>query len=366
MPLVAAVLPPKEGFGPGRAGAIGMIVRRHARTPGWRSVVFSGRQDTPTFADVDCRQIAPGLWPLGSTNLRYAAAVAAALKRLKPDLIEVHNRPEMALAIADRLPGTPVLGFLHNDPQGMRQATTVAERTALLRRLAGVVVPSDFIRRRLLDGIAAVPRPPLLLPNCIDLSEFPPPRRKERLILFAGRVVRDKAPDAFIAAVAQASPHLPDWHAEIIGADRFSDDSPETPFVRTIRGAAEGAGVRMAGYRSHAGVLDTMSRAAVVVMPSRWDEPFGLVALEAMASRAALICSTRGALPEVAGDAALYADADDIPAIVAAIRALCTDEPRRAALVEAGYARAAQFDIGPVTARLAELRATLCAAGRPD
>jgi UDP-glucose:(glucosyl)LPS alpha-1,2-glucosyltransferase len=359
MPFVATILPPREGFGNGRAGAIGMIVRRLAQTPGYQTVVFGGRQDGPTFPDIDFRPVAPPLWRIGSTNLRYAAAVADALRKLKPDLIEVHNRPEIALAIADRLPSVPVTGFLHNDPIGMREATSVAERTNLLKRLTCIVTPSAFLRDRLLAGIANPPKTPVIIPNCIDLSEFPPPRRKERLVLFVGRVVPDKAPDVFISGFAAASPHIPDWIAQMIGADRFSESSPETPFFKTMQASAEGAGVRMLGFRQHHDVLAAMSRAAVVVMPSRWEEPFGLVALEAMASGAALICSPRGALREVADDAALFIDPDSVPSVASAIRLLCSNEVRRAALAEAGRKRAMLFDLDHVTGQLAGLRASI-------
>jgi UDP-glucose:(glucosyl)LPS alpha-1,2-glucosyltransferase len=204
--------------------------------------------------------------------------------------------------------------------------------------------------------VAEPERPSLVLLNCLDLKEIPLPQRREKLILFAGRVVADKGPDAFIAACAAALPHLPGWVAEIIGADRFSYDSPDTAFVQRIRGVAESAGVRMLGYRDHPDVLAAMTRAAIVVVPSRWPEPFGLVALEAMAAGAALICAPRGGLPEVADDAAVYADPDRPAEIAAAIRALATDEARRASLAEAGRQRAKQFDAPVIASRLADLR----------
>jgi UDP-glucose:(glucosyl)LPS alpha-1,2-glucosyltransferase len=357
---VATVLPPREGFGPGRTGALGMLARRLIRTPGFQTTVFGGRQDGPVFPDIDFRPITPALWPIGSTNIRYAAAVAGALRKLNPPLIpaliEVHNRPEIALALTARLPGIPVTLILNNDPQGMREATSPAERAAMLRRLALVLTASDYLQKRVLDGVAAPARDPAVLYNCLDLGEIPPPRRRERLILFAGRVVADKAPDAFVSACAAALPHLPGWGAEIIGADRFSFDSPDTGFVQMVRAAAEGAHVRMLGYRDHPEVLAAMARAAIVVVPSRWPEPFGLVALEALASGAALICSPRGGLPEVAGDAALYATPDNPAEIAACIRTLAGDESRRAALAEAGRQRARQFDVSVVAARLAALR----------
>jgi glycosyltransferase involved in cell wall biosynthesis len=182
------------------------------------------------------------------------------------------------------------------------------------------------------------------------------PRSRENLILFAGRVVDNKAPDAFVAACVTALPTLPGWQAQIIGADRFRPDSPDTDFVIGVRATAERAGVQMLGYRDHPDVLEAMARAAIVVVPSRWPEPFGLVALEALASGAALICSPRGALPEVAGDAAVYADPDHPEEIAAAIRALAGDPARRAALAEAGRARVKRFDVALVRDQLAAVR----------
>ena len=352
----AVVLPPREGFGPGRTGAIGMLARRLVRTPGFETIIFGGKQDGPVFPGIDFRPVAPALWPLGNTNIRYATAVAEALKKLSPAVIEVHNRPEIALILAGRLPHIPVTLILNNDPQEMREAASPAERTTLLRQLALVMTSSEYLRQRVLDGVSAPVTDAVVLPNCLDLDELPAPRRRERLILFAGRVVRDKGPDTFVTACAAALPHLPGWGAQIIGADRFSFDSPDTAFVQMVRAAAEAGNLRMLGYRDHPEVLIAMARAAIVVVPSRWPEPFGLVALEAMASGAALICSPRGGLPEVAGDAAMYANPDDPAEIAAAIRTLANDDRRRATLAEAGRIRAQAFDVPAIAARLAALR----------
>src|SRR5271167_330198 len=94
---VAVVLPPREGFGPGRTGAIGLLARRLVQTPGFQTIVFGGKQDGPVFPDIDFRAVNPTLWKLGNTNVRYAAALANVLKKLNPALVEVHNRPEIAL-----------------------------------------------------------------------------------------------------------------------------------------------------------------------------------------------------------------------------------------------------------------------------
>jgi len=356
LPKVAVVLPPREGFGQGRAGALGLIARRLAATAGFDTTVYGGPQDGPVFPGIRFQSLAPRKFMLGTTNIRYAAALAALLKRDPPALIEVHNRPEIALALADRLSPIPVTLIFNNDPQPMRGATTARQRAEMLRRLAMVMTASAWLRSRFMEGVEAAGREPVILHNCFDMTELAPPAEREKTILFAGRVVADKAPDSFVAASAAALPDLPGWTSVMIGADRFSADSPETAFVQGVRRAAAASGVQMLGYRDHPVVLEHMARAAIVVMPSRWPEPFGLVAVEAMASGAALITAPRGALPEVCDDGALYADPDNIPELASAIRLLAMDETRRAALVEAGRRRAEMFDVSVITPRLAQLR----------
>lgn len=355
-PTVAVVLSPREGFGPNRTGAIGLLARRYVATPGFNTVIYGGEQDGPIFPRIEFVALKPTIWRPGPTNVRFAISVANALKRDRPALVEVHNRPEIALTIAARLPDIPVTLILNNDPREMRGAQTPAERAAMLRKLALVMTSSAYLRDLVLEGVESPERTPVVLHNCLDLTELPPPPARERLILFAGRVVEEKGPDAFVLACAGALPHLPGWRALMIGADRFRRDSPETVFVRSVRLAAERASVAMAGYRDHPEVLEAMGKAAIVVVPSRWPEPFGLVALEAMASGAALVCSPRGGLPEVAGDAAIYADPDNPEEISAAIRRLGRDEALRNQLAAAGRARAKQFDLPVIAARLAALR----------
>jgi glycosyltransferase involved in cell wall biosynthesis len=92
------------------------------------------------------------------------------------------------------------------------------------------------------------------------------------------------------------------------------------------------------------------------VVPSRWPEPFGLTALEAMAAGGALLCAPRGGLPEVFGDAGLAIDPDNPAALAATIQELAADPARIAALGEAGRARARQFDLPVAAARLDALR----------
>jgi UDP-glucose:(glucosyl)LPS alpha-1,2-glucosyltransferase len=361
-PRIAIVLPPGEGFAPGRAGAVGLIVRRLARA--LPALVLGGPQSGRTFDNVPFRLVRPAFWWPGNMHARYAASVARALLPIGPALIEVHNRPDVALLLARWFPRTPVTLFLHNDPQSMRHARTPRQRTRLLARLARVVTVSNYLRDRSLEGVTLpADRFPVVLPNPIDLAALPIAGAREPPIIFAGRVVRDKGADAFVAACATALSQLPGWRAAVIGADRFRTDSRETSYTCEVRAAAAKARVWMAGYRDHPAVLSFLARASIAVVPSRWPEPFGMAALEAMASGTALLCSARGGLPEVAGNGAIYVDPDDPAGMAQAMVTLARDPARLRALGEAGRSRARQFDLPAIATRLAALRREIIAAG---
>ena len=102
-----------------------------------------------------------------------------------------------------------------------------------------------------------------------------------------------------------------------------------------------------------------MAGAAIVVVPSRWAEPFGLTALEAMASGAALLCSGRGGLAEVVGEVAVRIDPDDVAGMAECLVRLALDPARRAALGVAGLARAKLFDVREARAALDGVRGTI-------
>jgi glycosyltransferase involved in cell wall biosynthesis len=72
-------------------------------------------------------------------------------------------------------------------------------------------------------------------------------------------------------------------------------------------------------------------------------EGFGLPVLEAMSRGVPVACADRGALAEVAGDAALLFDPDDERTVTAALRTLLHDEARAGELVRRGHERARTF-----------------------
>lgn len=101
-------------------------------------------------------------------------------------------------------------------------------------------------------------------------------------------------------------------------------------------------GVVTTGWLEDDVLAAALAGADALVFPSLY-EGFGLPVLEAMSAGVPVLCSDRTAIPEVAGDAALYFDPENVGAIASAIARADADPALRARLAAAGRARAAEF-----------------------
>lgn len=96
------------------------------------------------------------------------------------------------------------------------------------------------------------------------------------------------------------------------------------------------------GYIPDDDLPTLLSAATLLVMPSKY-EGFGLPVLEAMACGAPVIASNTSSLPEVGGDAALYAPPDDTRAWVQTIDLVLGDASLRRSMYHEGLKQASQF-----------------------
>ncbi len=100
--------------------------------------------------------------------------------------------------------------------------------------------------------------------------------------------------------------------------------------------------VRFLGHVTDLELVLLYSMADIVALPSLY-EGFGFALLEAMACGAPVVCSNAGALPEVAGDAALLVNPTDTEALGTMLLRLLRNPRLRALLSKKGQARAAKF-----------------------
>ena len=100
--------------------------------------------------------------------------------------------------------------------------------------------------------------------------------------------------------------------------------------------------IRFLGFVEDEELATLYHCAAALAMPSFY-EGFGLPLIEAMASGIPVVCSTGGALPEIAGNAALVVAPEDVAGLRDALVLACGDQNLRARLTSKGFSRASQF-----------------------
>jgi glycosyltransferase involved in cell wall biosynthesis len=197
-----------------------------------------------------------------------------------------------------------------------------------------------------LDETAVVPHGP-------DLDRYPPvdvdvarPALSGRL-LYIGRV----APEKGVATAVRALARLPDHHLDVFGA--------ATPgFAAELRRLADGAGVserlQLHGSAGPDRLRAAYDAADVLVFPSSWPEPFGIVPLEAMSRGAPVIATGTGGSGEllVEGLTALRFDAGDDAGLARRVHELADAPDTAATLRRNGVALARWLSRDRVSAEL--------------
>jgi glycosyltransferase involved in cell wall biosynthesis len=143
----------------------------------------------------------------------------------------------------------------------------------------------------------------------------------------------------------------------IVGGRAWLDEG-ETRLLDQVKrdGGPHAERIRRYEYLSYSMLVTLIRGAKATIFPSLY-EGFGLPVLESMALKTAVLTSTGGALPEVAGNAALSVDPYDTVAITRGIQSLDRDEDLRAELVTRGIVQAAKFSPAIYQERLRELYA---------
>lgn len=197
-----------------------------------------------------------------------------------------------------------------------RQLVRHAVARATLSRAAAHVAVSAFVRDRI-----AAPRSQVVF-NCADTSAFRPDPgsvQSDR-VLFVGRFVAEKGVDVLLRAVAACARRNTPVELDLVGAGPLEGD-----YRRQIDELGISKWVTFRG-RLHGEALASAIRASAgVVVPSVWDEAFGIVAAEAISCGRVALVSDAGGLPEVVADPECTVPAGDADAWATALIRLTTD-----------------------------------------
>jgi len=185
---------------------------------------------------------------------------------------------------------------------------------------------------------------PLGVPTIGTAAEMPPAVKARldgaRYVLSIGTLEPRKNLPHLVAAFAAIGRDLPDLRLVLAGPDGPARPDVDAAIARLEPGTA--ARVIIAGPVSDAGRRALLDDASVLAYPSIY-EGFGFPALEAMTVGAPVVAARAGAIPEVAGDAALLVEPTDVAQLADAIERVVTDDATRRELIARGRDRVREF-----------------------
>jgi glycogen(starch) synthase len=159
----------------------------------------------------------------------------------------------------------------------------------------------------------------VVIPNAYrdDLFRVLPGARRDRDLIFVGRLVSDKGVDLLLRALHQLSATGLPARLTVVG------EGPELSRLQAL--AAElslGNQLEFVGTVRGHDLVELLNQHRILVAPSRYNEPFGIVALEGIACGCVVVGSAGGGLPEAIGPCGLTFRNGDVDQLTHALREL--------------------------------------------
>ena len=177
---------------------------------------------------------------------------------------------------------------------------------------------------------ASLRGPAAVIPNpyAEDVFRGLPSVRRDRDAVFLGRLDRTKGAALVLEALAQLGSRGRHVRLTVVGT------GPEEP---ALRHQAEvlglGSQVEFVGVRRGAELVTLLNEHRLIVIPSLWEEPFGVVALEGLACGCVPVAARSGGLPDAVGACGLIVPKNDAAALAAGMERLLVDGAARGELL---------------------------------
>lgn len=279
------------------------------------------------------------------------------------DVLHGHDWLTIPAALAIRRQATvPFVLHVHSTEYDRSCATPSAEILAIERAgmdAADVIVAvSQATRRQIVERFGQAAGKVHVVYNGIALPADADPRAAapaRPTVCFLGRMTSQKGPLLFIEAARRILQRRPDTQFIMVG------DGDLMPAVRRRR-AELGleSSVALTGFLGREDIAAVLARSSVLLMPSL-AEPFGLVALEAIAAGVPLVLSHHAGVAEVISSA-LKVDPLNVPAMADAVLALLDDPARGMALAATALTEAKALNWTRAAGHLTGLYQTLLPA----
>lgn len=284
----------------------------------------------------------PGRMPTGGVRWLWDSLSVPRLEWLagKADVVHGPNYRVPPTSRAASVVSVHDVSFEHGPPIGSRAGRAHGRAVrAAVRAGAWIHTDSEYVAGEVRDIYSIKPHRVVTVPLGVRLPQAGPhPAPGAPYVLALGAADRRKDLTTLVAAfdaLASTNRDLRLIHAGPEG--NASDDlahavdrSPHRDRILRLGWVDDGARAAL------------LAQAAAVAYPSLY-EGFGLVVLEAMAAGRPVVTTPVAAIPEVAGDVALYVEAGDADTLAGGLERVLTDQELAAELGVRGRARSAGF-----------------------
>jgi len=298
--------------------------------------VLRARTDLPWIPSEDLAA------QMASAN-HHLVKLATRLGSWRPEVVHAHDwLVAWAGDVLANLFEVPLVATVHATERGRHGGHVPAGTPAVVNSVEWwltyqareIICCSAFMTREVISGFELPPEKVHLVPNGVDPELWAPDRTRPRepMVLAWGRVQYEKGFQVLATAIGRLRQRVPDIRCVIAGRGSYLPDLQ-------IQLDVEGLGdlVHLAGFVDDDELRHLLATAGCVAIPSLY-EPFGIVALEAMAAGAPTVAARTGGLAEIlegTGAGRLFTPGDP-DELADQIEAVLTDPAISAAMQQQG------------------------------
>ncbi len=271
------------------------------------------------------------------------------IRRQHYDIILLENRPGYALKLKS-VSDAKLVYHLHNE----KLSTEILKYHDIYNAASRILTISDYIKSRV-RTINPQDTKTVTVHNGIDLSAFTQKSSINRsdiglsdndfVIVYSGRINSEKGIMELIEAM-QHLDELKNIKLLVIGSSFYGADNDENDFIKSLKtkSAAIKHRIHFTGFVPYHEMPQYLHLGDIAVLPSMWEEPFGLTVVEAMAAGLPLITTRSGGIPEICEGVATIVNRDNIVEnLSAAILDLYQHPEKRKAMSQAALERSKYF-----------------------
>lgn len=240
------------------------------------------------------------------------------IKKKEFDCIVIANRPGYAMKI-QQITNTPIILQLNNDYLNINTKCAYAIKEAC----SLIITCSDYINN-LANSVTCTKHVPVkTVYNGIDIKRFidaiPANRQKlglspdDFVVFYSGRLIREKGILELIKAIKTIQ-EIKNIKLVIAGASFYGNDTVISSFINELKKEVETIKEKVifTGFISYKEMPSILKIGDIAIVPSMWEEPFGLTVIEAMAAGVPLIATKSGGIPEICKDEAILIERNNI------------------------------------------------------